>query len=342
MAQRLIKLYLPDAAAESVTGLFEEGSEPQVWSNPVDGGVTEFTFLVDSSDTGEMLDRFEGRYGHVEGYRVVIVAVAASLPRVEEEEDGEETGEGENNGSGAISRAELIEEVGKGARFNTTFVVLVILSSVVSVIGMLRDDATILIGAMVIAPLLGPNVALGLATTLADRKLAASALKTSFGAALIILAMAVPLGAIFRASLFSSEIVNRTRVDLSDLLVALAAGVAGALSITTGVPAALIGVMVAVALLPPLIAVGMMAGSGNWTPMLGALLLFVVNVVSVNLAAVGTFLAQGIRPGSWLEARAARQATRTALLIWLGLLVLLIAVIVIADPNTNFRLVVPQ
>lgn len=342
MAQRLIKLYLPDAAAESVTGLFEEGSEPQVWSNPVDGGVTEFTFLVDSSDTGEMLDRFEGRYGHVEGYRVVIVAVAASLPRVEEEEDGEETGEGESNGSGAISRAELIEEVGKGARFNTTFVVLVILSSVVSVIGMLRDDATILIGAMVIAPLLGPNVALGLATTLADRKLAASALKTSFGAALIILAMAVPLGAIFRASLFSSEIVNRTRVDLSDLLVALAAGVAGALSITTGVPAALIGVMVAVALLPPLIAVGMMAGSGNWTPMLGALLLFVVNVVSVNLAAVGTFLAQGIRPGSWLEARAARQATRTALLIWLGLLVLLIAVIVIADPNTNFRLVVPQ
>ena len=343
MAQRLIKLYLPDSAAESVTGLFDEGSEPQVWSNQVDGGVTEFTFLVEAGDTGELLDRFERRYGHIDGYRVVIVAVAASLPRAEEdEEDDAESDGNDSNGSGAISRAELIEEVGKGARFNSTFVVLVVLSSVVSVIGMLRDDATILIGAMVIAPLLGPNVALGLATTLADRKLAASALKTSFGAVLIILAMAVPVGAIFRASLFSSEIVNRTRVDLSDLLVALAAGVAGALSITTGVPAALIGVMVAVALLPPLIAVGMMAGSGNWTPMLGALLLFVVNVVSVNLAAVGTFLAQGIRPGSWLEARAARQATRTALLIWLGLLVLLIAVIVIADPNTNFRLVVPQ
>lgn len=344
MAQRLIKLYLPDDAAETVTGLFEEDDELQVWSNPVDGGVTEFTFLVEATDTGEMLDRFENRYGHVDGYRVVIVTVAASLPRAEETEPepGSEEAARDSNGSSSISRAELIEEVGKGARFNLTFVVLVILSAVVSIIGMLRDDTTILIGAMVIAPLLGPNVALALATTLADRKLAFEALRTSFAAVAIILALAIPVGAIFSNSLFSSEIVNRTRVDLSDLVVALAAGVAGALSITTGVPAALIGVMVAVALLPPLVAVGMMAGTGNWTPMLGALMLFLGNIVSVNLAAVGTFLVQGIRPGSWLEAQAARKATRRALIIWLVLLAVLVAIIVLADPNTNFRLIAPQ
>lgn len=343
MAQRLIKLYLPDDAAETVTGLFEEGDEPQVWSNPVDGGVTEFTFLVEATDTGAMLDRFERRYGHVDGYRVVIVTVAASLPRAEEEEPEPGDEEAANGSSGSsISRAELIEEVGKGARFNMTFVVLVVLSAVVSIIGMLRDDTTILIGAMVIAPLLGPNVALALATTLADRKLAAQALRTSFAAVAIILVLAIPVGAIFSNSLFSSEIVNRTRVDLSDLVVALAAGVAGALSITTGVPAALIGVMVAVALLPPLVAVGMMAGTGNWTPMLGSIMLFLGNIVSVNLAAVGTFLLQGIRPGSWLEAQAARKATRRALIIWLVLLALLVAIIVLADPNTNFRLIVPE
>ena len=219
---------------------------------------------------------------------------------------------------------------------------MVVLATVVSVIGMLRDDVTILIGAMVIAPLLGPNVALGLATTLANRKLASQALSTSFKAGLLVLLLAVPLGAIYSTAVFSVEISARTRVDLSDLLVALAAGVAGAMSLTSGIPAALIGVMVAVALLPPLVAVGMMAGSGHWTAMLGATLLFVANVVCINLAAVGTFLLQGIRPGSWLEAQAARKTTRSALLIWLGLLLLLVLVIVLADPNANFRLVLPQ
>ncbi len=341
MAERLIKLYLPASEAADPKDLFPEETLLSTWEQQAGQGTTEFTFLVESGEAGEVLDRLESRYGHVDGFRVVILSVAASLPRPEEDEEEEEEGD-DGRSSEAISRAELLEAVGKGARFSTSFIVLVILATVVSVIGMLRDDVMTLIAAIVMAPLLGPNVALGLATTLADRKLAAQALGTSLKGGLLILLLAVPAGVIYSGSVFSNLLSAHTRVDLSNLLVALAAGVAGAMSITTGIPAALIGVMVAVALLPPLVAVGMMAGSGHWTAMLGALLLFMANVVCINLASVGTFLAQGVRPGRWLEALEARRASRQALLIWLGLLLLLVLVIVLADPNTNLRLVLPQ
>src|SRR5690554_4254367 len=160
MAERLIKLYLPASEAADPKDLFPEETLLSTWEQQAGQGTTEFTFLVESGEAGEVLDRLESRYGHVDGFRVVILSVAASLPRTEEDEEEEEEGD-DGRSSEAISRAELLEAVGKGARFSTSFIVLVILATVVSVIGMLRDDVMTLIAAIVMAPLLGPNVALG-------------------------------------------------------------------------------------------------------------------------------------------------------------------------------------
>jgi hypothetical protein len=90
-------------------------------------------------------------------------------------------------------------------------------------------------------------------------------------------------------------------VGLGDIAVALASGCAGALAFTTGVSATLIGVMVAVALLPPLVTFGLLLGGGNLDLATGALSLFLMNLICVNLAGVATFLVQGIRPASWWE-----------------------------------------
>ena len=338
MAERLIKLYLPSGVAGPPQDLFPDDALLSTWEQQGRPGTVEYTFLVESGETGALLDRLEERFGTVDGFRVVILTVAASLPQLPEEEDEAEPDSGNPD---AISRAELIEEVSRGARFSVPFVVMVVLATVVTIIGMLRNDVTTLIAAMVMAPLLGPNVALGLASTLADRKLGRLALETGIRGGLITLALAVPAGAVYSGSVLTAEMGARTRVDLSDLLVSLAAGVAAAMSLSTGIPAALIGVMVAVSILPPLVVAGMMAGSGHWAAFLGATLLFIANVACVNLAAVGTFLAQGVRPGGWLEARAARRLSRRALLVWLGLLALLVVVIVLADPNNNLRLALP-
>ena len=86
-----------------------------------------------------------------------------------------------------------------------------------------------------------------------------------------------------------------------DIVLALASGAAGALSFTSGVPGSLIGVMVAVALLPPLMVFGLLVGDGQFQMSLSAFLLLMTNVVCVNISGVAMFLAQGVRPNSWWE-----------------------------------------
>jgi len=84
-----------------------------------------------------------------------------------------------------------------------------------------------------------------------------------------------------------------------------------------------IGVMVAVALVPPLVVSGMLLGDGHFTSAGGAWMLTMANVICINLAGVATFLAQGVRPRSWWEAERAKKATWRAILVWVVLLAIL-------------------
>ncbi|MGB6290718.1 MAG: TIGR00341 family protein, partial [Desulfobulbales bacterium] len=120
------------------------------------------------------------------------------------------------------------------------------------------------------------------------------------------------------------EIASRTVVSYADIILALASGVAAALSITSGVPSVLIGVMVSVALIPPLVVFGLLLGSGNVMLALQALELLAINMICINLAGVFTFLLQGVRPLNWWEASKAKKATLYAIIIWVSLLLLLI------------------
>jgi len=97
-------------------------------------------------------------------------------------------------------------------------------------------------------------------------------------------------------TLDSVELLARTSVGLDGVLLALASGLAAALSLTTGLSSVLVGVMVAVALLPPTATAGIMLGAGNFELATGALLLLAVNVVCVNIAAKLVFLFRGVRP----------------------------------------------
>jgi uncharacterized hydrophobic protein (TIGR00341 family) len=169
---------------------------------------------------------------------------------------------------------------------------------------------------MVIAPLLGPNVALSLATALGDIDLAKSAAKTNLVGILVALAIAIPIAFLVKVDPRIAEIQTRLHVQLKDVVLALASGSAGVLSITTGASAALIGVMVAAALLPPLVTFGLLVGAGERELAMGALLLFVTNVICVNLAGVVTLLVQNVRPRTWWEADRAKKATKIAVSLW--------------------------
>ncbi len=108
------------------------------------------------------------------------------------------------------------------------------------------------------------------------------------------------------------------------MALALASGAAAVLSLSTGLPSVLVGVMVAVALLPPTATMGLMLGAGKFKLAVGAGLLLAVNVVSVNLSAKVTFLARGIKPRTGLEKQKARQSMTAYIIFWLVTLGVLI------------------
>lgn len=344
MEQRLIKLFLPDGDAMSIRDTIGEDNLFGMWTKRLDDDTLEATILVKAEASEAMLDSLGKRFSSLEGYRVVLLIVAASLPRPAGEDVKEQAADkkdSDKRGPYRISREELYHEANKSTNLTPVYLVMVVLSAIVAATGMIRDNAAVIIGAMVIAPLLGPNVTFSLATTLAEIQLARRAALVGLTGTGIALIFSIAVGFFFNVSLASSEIASRTQVNLADVGLALAAGVAGALSFTTGISAALIGVMVAVALLPPLVAFGMLLGAGLWSPSLGALLLFLGNVICVNLAGVSTFLVQGIKPATWYEAQKARRATFAAFTLWLVLLAMLVAIILIADPAT-FQLEPPS
>jgi uncharacterized hydrophobic protein (TIGR00341 family) len=256
------------------------------------------------------------------------------LPRRPESEDqGARAAPGAGEAarpSSRISREELYADLSGPARITRVFLAMVVLSTIVASIGLSRNNAAIVIGAMVMAPLLAPNMALSLATTLGDAKLASQAVRTTFIGILLAAIVALVCGFLLSIDPKSTEIASRTSVGPTDLVVALAAGIAGALAFTSGVPTSLVGVMVAVALLPPLVVCSMLFAAGHWGESLGALLLLLCNVIAINLAGVGTFLLQGVSPRSWWDAERSKRMSRRALGVWIALLVIVGVLILIS------------
>lgn len=209
---------------------------------------------------------------------------------------------------------------------------LVVLSTVVAAIGLADDNVAVVIGAMVIAPLLGPNIAFAFATSLGDKALTARALLTDLAGLAVALVLSLGIGLVWPIDLTAPEIVARTDVNLASVGLALASGAAAVLSLTTGLSSALVGVMVAVALLPPTAVLGTTLGNGRWELAGGAALLLAVNVVCVLLSAKVVFLVRGVKPRTWLDREKARQSRLLYLGLWALLLAVLIALVLVRGP----------
>ena len=329
MALRMVEIFAPSEEMERIGQVLEEHRASDSWHDRLSEGRVLIRVFLPAERTEALLDVLGKRFATVEGFRVVLLPVVASLPRPAEAagEDERERVDEEDAArpSLRVSREELYTAITDAVRLSRVYIVLVALSAVVAAVGILRDNVAVIIGAMVIAPLLGPNVGLSLATALGDMRLARRALKTKAVGALTAFAPALGVGAFCGVNAHAKEVLSRTEVGPAEFALALAAGVAGALAFTTGASAALIGVMVAAALLPPLVTSGLLLGAafvggGQWRLAFGAFLLFAANFICLNLAGVTTFLLQGIHPSSWWEAARARRAARLAILLWAALL----------------------
>lgn len=287
------------------------------WSYTMDGDQRVDRVLLEVEETESFLDWVDDH--KATDYRVVLQAVEATLPHPaadEEDEDDAEAEEEDNSSAGRIGRAELYQYARDAADVSGYYYTLTALAVVVAAGGMLRDQTAVVIGAMVIAPLVGPNLALALGTTLGDPTLLGRAVRSSSAGVGLAFVGALGLGALVPLDPTTGELAARTAIGMVDIALAGAAGAAGALAVTRGMSTGLVGVMVAVALLPPLVATGLFLGAGYIDEALAAGLLTVTNVVSLNLAAVCTFLILGVWPRDWRDVEQARTSTRIALVLW--------------------------
>ncbi len=330
MNYRMLELIAPPETAKEARTFVEDEDILGLWSDNLEDGCSILRVLVDANRTEALTDALTEKFSHIEGFRIMLFEVQATLPQPnerEEEETDEEQEESEEKSIGRISREELYSDVASGSELNVVFIGLVLLSTLVAGVGLVRDDVAVIIGAMVIAPLLGPNVSMALSVTLGDLDLGWKSLKTNATGLLASVILAFVMGLVMQVDLESQQLINKTNVSLGDITIALAAGSAGVLAFTRGVPAAIVGVMVAVALLPPLVNVGLLLGSGYMNLAIGSVILTTTNLICINLAGILTFLVQGIQPRSWWEAKKAKKATRIAIGIWVALLAILAVII---------------
>lgn len=329
MPERVIKIILPKEQAKEALTLLESQDKLSYWQEELSAKNFVASILTDSVQSEQVMDLFERKFSKIAGFRLILFPVEASLPRPKAPEKNPDSGKAKKAKKIKlrISREELYSDIVESTKVNAVFITMTLLSTVVVAIGLLKDNVAVIIGAMVIAPFLGPNVALTLSSVLAEKKLGADAMKALVVGGLIVIAISSGIGLAFPMDPELAEISSRTELGLGDILLALASGAAGVLAFTTGASAALIGVMVAVALLPPLTVFGLLLGAGEFNLAAGALLLFITNIICVNLAGIATFLFQGVSPRTWYAAGKAKKATRKSLFIWLGTLLLLLVLL---------------
>jgi uncharacterized hydrophobic protein (TIGR00341 family) len=320
---KLIEVVTSAQNVKPVTSIAEQHDSEINWVGPPDGMDRQLiSILVSDENRQSVLDALQGLLG--ESSKILVQNLEAVLPRKQPKLTDDE-----NRGTVNTTREELYNNVVKNARLDSTYLLLVFLSTVVVAIGLLEDNVTVVIGAMVIAPLLGPNMALALGAALGDMPLMWQAIKTTLAGLLMALLFSILIGFLWPLNISSHELMARTDVGLDSVVLALASGAAAVISLTTGVASVLVGVMVAVALLPPAATLGLMIGAGEPRLAVGAALLLAVNIVSVNLAAKIVFWVRGIKPRSWLEKQKANQSMVTYLVIWVISLALLLFVIFI-------------
>ncbi len=188
--------------------------------------------------------------------------------------------------------------------------VMLLLSVAIATFGILQDSTAVVIGAMLIAPLMTPilGVSAGIVNTWIKRVASSAGLVAAGAGAAVGLAIVVGQWVPIIVPLAqNSQVTSRVSPNIVDMLIALAAGAAGAYAnVDDRVSDSIAGVAIAVALVPPLGVVGLTLQAGMFEDSLGALLLFLTNLVSIILAAALVFFLTGYAPYRSLQENRAK------------------------------------
>ena len=171
MPSRLLQIVVPERVTPHVRKLLEEREDAGHWESGTDGERSQTFVIVRAEHVESLLDELDARFSHEPDFRAAVVPLQAMLPREPDEPPAEQERLGPAGAAWRLSRDELHQSISETARVTPIFVALALLSAIVAAVGLLHGNVAVVIGAMVIAPLLGPNLALALATIRWDRSL---------------------------------------------------------------------------------------------------------------------------------------------------------------------------
>lgn len=220
-------------------------------------------------------------------------------------------------------RTEVFVEMRHAARGDVDFYVLTFVASTISILGLLLDSGAVIIGAMLVAPLMSPILSIAHGMVQGNTYMIRRGVASTFKGAALAVAVGTVVTLIQPRAIATAQILARTEPNLLDLGVALAAGAAGAYAMARkSVAAAVPGVAISVALVPPLSVVGFGLGSSDFLIAGGALVLFLTNLAGIVLVGALIFLLLGFRPSRAARDEHARRAMAIAV----------VAILVLAIP----------
>lgn len=202
----------------------------------------------------------------------------------------------------------------RGVIFTSTFCLMLTVSSAIATLGLLANSAAAIIGAMIIAPLIQPTIAIAYAMVMANRRLLKQASITAILSILMTVVVAFLIARLVGLRTLNTEIISRTNPTFIDLGIALGAGIAGGFAYTRrSVADALPGTAVAVALAPPLCVIGIGIAIWQMSLIKGAFILFLTNFIGIIFSGSLVFIFQGY--GTIFKARKGLVVTILALLL---------------------------
>jgi uncharacterized hydrophobic protein (TIGR00341 family) len=296
---RLVQVLIPEGKRESVLStLDEQGVDYAVFQEVGRGDFEAMVqFPVPPSGVEAIMDELT-LAGIQEGaYTIVLpteTVVSERLAALEERFPGLR-----------ISRDELYARAQDLAPANSTFFAFLILSTMIATTGLLLDSAATIIGAMVVAPLMGPAISASAGTILDDQQMAARGVKLQVTGLIAAIATGAILGWVFQQTILIPpqldiqsipQVAERTSPNFLSLFLALGSGIAGAISIIRGSGSSLVGVAIAVALVPPAATSGLGIAFGLPGVAIAGAVLVVVNLLAINVSALILFYLAGFKP----------------------------------------------
>ena len=221
------------------------------------------------------------------------------------------------------TRETIVTYARENSEINGKLIFLAVTASIVTSLGLIINNTPVIVGSMIIAPVFGPIAAAAIGIVLGDFKLLGRGLLTE----LVVILIAVLTGVVFGFLMPNVAINHALKVRMfptvPDLLIAMAAGGAGAYALITNTKSRqLIGVVIAAALIPVMATIGIGIALWNITLIKGAALLLFGNFFSLLLMIILVFYYKGLKPQWWYASTAKRLIKRSLILLSISVLLL--------------------